>query len=78
MSWPILSIVTFLPTVGGLLILIIRGDDAAARRNIYYIAFWTTVVTFVLSLLLWLNFNNSDAGFQFVEEAPWLSSPLRR
>jgi NADH-quinone oxidoreductase subunit M len=76
MSWPILSIVTFLPTVGGLLILIIRGDDAAARRNIYYIAFWTTVVTFVLSLLLWLNFNNSDAGFQFVEEAPWLGGKI--
>ena len=76
MSWPILSIVTFLPMVGALLILLIRGDDAAARRNIYYIALWTTVVTFVLSLLIWLNFNNADAFFQFVEEAPWLGGKI--
>ena len=34
-GWPILSTVTFLPLVGALLILIIRGDDDIARRNIY-------------------------------------------
>jgi NADH-quinone oxidoreductase subunit M len=76
MSWPILSTVTFLPTIGALLILTIRGDDTAARRNIYYIAFWTTVVTFVISLFIWIDFNNADPGFQFVEEAPWLGGKI--
>ena len=76
MTWPILSIVTFLPTVGALLILIIRGDDAVARRNIYYIALWTTVVTFVVSIFIWTGFDNSDPGFQFVEEAPWLGGKI--
>ena len=76
MSWPILSTVTFLPTVGALLILLIRGDDAAARRNIYYIAFWTTVVTFLLSVLIWVNFNNHDPGFQMVEVAGWLGGKI--
>jgi len=32
-TWPILSVVTFLPVVGALLIYISRGDDEAARRN---------------------------------------------
>ena len=32
-TWPILSVVTFLPLVGALVIYISRGDDEAARRN---------------------------------------------
>ena len=76
MTWPILSVVTFLPLVGAILMLLIRGDDAAARRNVYYIAFWTTLVTFLISLLIWINFDNADPGFQFVEEAPWLGGAI--
>ncbi len=56
-DWPILSTVTFLPLVGALLVLVIRGDDAIARRNIFYIALWTTIVTFVLSLFIWVDFD---------------------
>ena len=66
-GWPILSTVTFLPLVGALLILIIRGDDDIARRNIYHVALWTTAVTFVLSLFIWTNFDPSNPGFQLVE-----------
>jgi NADH-quinone oxidoreductase subunit M len=76
MSWPILSVVTFLPLVGALLALTVRGDDAAARRNIYYIALWTTLVTFVVSLFIWINFNDADPGFQMVEEHPWLGGRI--
>ena len=76
MTWPILSVVTFLPVVGALLVLVIRGDDAAARRNVYYIAFWTTLVTFLVSLLIWTNFDTANPGFQFVEEAPWLGGAI--
>jgi NADH-quinone oxidoreductase subunit M len=76
MTWPILSIVTFLPSVGALLVLLIRGEDAAARRNIYWISLWTTLVTFVVSLAIWIGFDNSDPGFQFVEEAPWLGGAI--
>ena len=72
MTWPILSTVTFLPAVGALLTLLIRGDDRAARRNIYYIAFWTTIVTFVISLLIWASFDVTNPGFQLVEESSWL------
>ena len=49
-TWPILSVVTFLPTLGALLVLLIRGEDEAARRNIFWISLWTTLVTFVVTV----------------------------
>lgn len=68
-SWPILSTVTFLPLVGALLILLVRGDDNIARRNIRNVALWTTIVTFVVSLFIWIGFDTQVAGFQMVEDA---------
>jgi NADH-quinone oxidoreductase subunit M len=71
-GWPILSLVTFLPLVGALLIVIIRGDDENTRRNIYWTALWTTVITFILSLFIWAGFNPAEPGFQMVERHQWL------
>jgi NADH-quinone oxidoreductase subunit M len=75
-DWPILSTVTFLPAVGALLVLIIRGSDESARRNIYYIALWTTLVTFLVSLLIWIDFDTANPGFQMVERADWLGGSI--
>ncbi|MDG4874645.1 NADH-quinone oxidoreductase subunit M [Mesorhizobium sp. WSM4935] len=75
-DWPILSLVTFLPLVGVLLILPISDDSANARRNIRAIAFITTAFTFVISLFIWTGFDNSQAGFQFVEKHAWLDSGI--
>ena len=68
-SWPILSTIIFLPLAGAAFIFILRGDDGAAMRNARYVALWTTLVTFVVSLLLWREFDASSAAFQFVEKA---------
>lgn len=51
-TWPILSVTTFLPLVGALFILLLRGDDEAAKRNARWVALWTTVITFVVSVFL--------------------------
>jgi NADH-quinone oxidoreductase subunit M len=75
-TWPILSTVTFLPIVGAVLILAIRGDSEAARRNVYYIALWTTLVTFVVSIFIWTGFDKSDPGFQMVETTSWLGGTI--
>jgi len=75
-DWPILSLVTFLPLVGVVLILFIRDEGPNARRNIRAIALWTTIFTFLLSLLIWKDFDNSVPGFQFVEKADWLDTGM--
>ena len=71
-SWPILSTVTFLPLVGALLIFALRGNDESTYRNARYIALWTTLITFAISLLLWRDFDPDTAQFQFVEERDWI------
>src|SRR5450432_569149 len=75
-TWPILSVVTFLPAIGALMIYLIRGDDDAARRNARWIALWTTLVTFAVSLLLVWRFDPSVTDFQFVEKTSWLASGI--
>ena len=73
-EWPILSTIIFLPLVGALLVLVIRGDDEIAQRNIFNVAVWTTTVTFILSLFVWINFDSADPGFQMVET--WRASRM--
>ena len=75
-DWPILSLVTFLPSIGALFILLIRGDEAVVAQNARMVALWTTLFTFVLSLLLWTGFDNSTAAFQFVEKHAWLGGNI--
>src|SRR5437667_762749 len=75
-SWPILSLVTFLPVLGALIVYISRGEDEAARRNSRWIALWTTLITFVVSLILVWRFDPAQPDFQFVEKAPWLANAI--
>ncbi|MAH69928.1 MAG: NADH-quinone oxidoreductase subunit M [Afipia sp.] len=75
-TWPILSVVTFLPVVGAILIYLSRGDDEAARGNARWIALWTTIITFAVSVILVLRFDPSQPGFQFVEKTAWLANGI--
>jgi NADH-quinone oxidoreductase subunit M len=75
-DWPLLSLVIFVPLVGALFILFIRGDDAIVARNAKFVALWTTLGNFVLSIPLWVGFDNQTAGFQFVEQYKWLSDSI--
>src|SRR5665213_3428241 len=70
--WPLLSLVTFLPLVGAGFILTTRGDAEIVARNAKNIALSTSIIVFLLSLLLWIDFNPATAAFQFVEEARWI------
>ena len=73
MNWPILSVVTFLPLFGALLVmLLVRGNERLARGTARWIALWATLVTFAISLVMVWRFDASSAEFQFVEKRNWL------
>jgi NADH-quinone oxidoreductase subunit M len=76
MSWPILSVTTFLPLVGALFILAIQGEDAASNRNARWVALWATIVTFAVSLVVLWHFDIGSPEFQFVEKRPWLGGAI--
>src|SRR5215470_12224280 len=71
-SWPILSLVTFLPLLGALFCLVVNGPNEAVDRNCRSAALLTSVVTFLISLLLWGRFDATKAGFQFEEKLDWV------
>ncbi|TAH33076.1 MAG: NADH-quinone oxidoreductase subunit M [Alphaproteobacteria bacterium] len=71
---PILSVLTFLPLFGAVLIFLLRGTPDQVERNSRWTALWTSIITFILSLLMWHNFDGAKADYQFVEKAPWISS----
>jgi NADH-quinone oxidoreductase subunit M len=75
-TWPILSVTTFLPLVGALIVYLSRGDDEAAKRNSRWIALWTTLITFAVSVILVMRFDPANPDFQFVEKASWLATGI--
>ncbi len=77
-TWPLLSVVTFTPLLGAVLILVlVRGDKEATDRNARWLALWASLATFVISLLIWINFDTGTSNFQFVEKTAWLKFPGR-
>jgi NADH-quinone oxidoreductase subunit M len=75
-SWPMLSVVTFLPLVGALFIMLLPGDEAATKRNARWTAWWVTVVDLVITLVLASRFDPASAEFQFVEKKAWLAGTI--
>ena len=71
-GFPLLSLLTFLPLVGVVVIMSMRGDEAVVANSARWTALWTSLIVFVLSLLLWVDFDASHAGFQFTEILSWL------
>lgn len=68
-TWPILSVLIWLPIAGGAAMLLL-GDRAIALGR--WIALLTTAATFGISTLLWAHFDTTTAQMQFVEERNWI------
>jgi len=67
---PLLSLVIWLPILGGLIVLV-NGDDNIWARPLSLLM---SLLTFVASLALYAGFDLSTHEMQFVEQAVWISS----
>ena len=75
MDLPILTIIIFLPLIGVFFLLFNNKKDNDENRNnqiSFNVSFLTSILVFVLSLVLWINFDPSSSEFQFVEEKKWI------
>ena len=69
----ILSIITFLPLLGAVIIgLFVQGSDAQSSENAKRVSLVTSIVVFLLSLVMFGEFDKNSSDFQFVEEFLWL------
>ena len=71
MPYSILTLITFLPVGGATLLLFMRKASTGALRNI---ALTVSLLTLLLSLPLFSNFDSSHPGMQFEQSVPWIPS----
>jgi len=69
MNIPILSLITFLPLAGALLLIFLPKEN---KNLLYGIALSLAVVVFLVSLSLYFGFDAQADGPQFVEKTGWL------
>ncbi|MEQ8290422.1 MAG: NADH-quinone oxidoreductase subunit M [Gammaproteobacteria bacterium] len=68
---PILSMLIWTPIIGGIWALI-AGDRQ--EQTVKYFSLAVSVITFVFSVMLYLEFDTSVVEMQFVEQASWISA----
>ena len=72
----LLSIVTFFPLLGAVVIGVLRAmarkdDTDVIARNAKWISLWTTLITLGLSVWLVAAFDTKTSGYQFEEHYQW-------
>jgi NADH-quinone oxidoreductase subunit M len=74
-GWPLLSIITFLPAAGALLILLsrmsLRGVDPGYDAGVRLLTLVITSATFLVSLVAFAAFDPNMPGYQMTENVPW-------
>ena len=71
MNFPILSSLILLPIVGALFLFFTKDKDGN-NLTAKYVALFTTVVNFLISIYLWSSFDQSTSSFQFIEDRIWI------
>ena len=69
LGFPILSLITFLPLVGVILLLMVGREQIRSLRNL---AFLVSVATFAVSLPIPFAYDQTTPAVQLVERASWI------
>ena len=75
MDFPILSTIIFLPLLGSLFIFL--SNQKNENISAIYISLFTSIANLLLALFLWISFDKSFTGFQFIEEKHWISGLIK-
>ena len=71
MNFPILSSLILLPSIGALFLFFTRSKSEN-KVTVKYVALFTSLVNFFLSIYLWFLFDQTTSAFQFVEDRVWI------
>jgi NADH-quinone oxidoreductase subunit M len=71
LNFPILSLVTFAPLAGVLIILFLNGEK---HQQIKWVAFSISLLTFLISLVVVFSFKSGESEPQLVERAFWIKA----
>jgi NADH-quinone oxidoreductase subunit M len=71
---PLLSITIFLPVIGILFLVLMKGEKAAITVNARVVGLITSLATFASSLVLLVLFDSKNSDFQFVEKIRWIEA----
>lgn len=69
-NFPILSLITYIPMFGILLIFFLKKEN---YKLIQRAAFLVSLIDFIISIWLYFYFDDSTWQMQFVEKIPWIS-----
>ena len=72
MNFPILSAIIFIPLIGAFFIFVTTGVQKNVEKNSKYVAIFSSLTNFLLSIFLWYSFDTTTADFQFVEKKKWM------
>ena len=73
MNFPILSSLILLPSIGALFLFFTKSKKES-KITVKYVALFTSLVNFFLSIYLWILFDQSTSEFQFVEDRVWIEN----
>ena len=65
MDFPILSAIIFIPLIGALFIFVTKGNQKIVEKNSKYVAIFSSLTNFLLSLFLWYSFDSSVADVEY-------------
>ena len=68
------TITLFLPLIGLAILVFMNGETQ--KNNLKWVAFVTSLVTFIASVLMWINFDPSTADLQMVQRNTWAEISL--
>ena len=71
MDLPILSSLILLPSIGALFLFFTRSKSEN-KITVKYVALFTSLANFFLSIYLWVLFDHTTSAFQFVEDRIWI------